>query len=102
MDKEKKMDEIIEFLIEKGIDVNSKTSGGWNVLHILCKNYQGEDLEKIVQLLMRKKIDVAAETKDGNWNALQLLCRYYKGDKLKNVSHLFLSQRELNKRRKSQ
>ena len=96
------MHEIIKFLIEKGINVNSKTSGGWNVLHILCKNYQGEDLEEIVKLLMLKKINVAAKTKDGNWNALQLLCRYYKGDKLKNVSHLFLSQRELNKRRKSQ
>ena len=84
------MDEIIEFLIEKGIDVNSKTSGGWNVLHILCKNYQGEDLEKIVQLLMRKKIAVAEKTKNGNWNALQLLCRYYKGQNLKELAVLLL------------
>ena len=29
---------VIQLLIENGIDFNCKNNGGWNALHILCKN----------------------------------------------------------------
>jgi hypothetical protein len=53
--KENSID-IVPLLIK--IDVNCRTSGGWNALTLLCRNYHQENLIDIIQFLIKKNIDV--------------------------------------------
>jgi hypothetical protein len=72
-DKENLID-IVPFLI-KNIDVNCRTSGGWNTLTLLCRNYHQENLIDIIQFLLEKNIDVNSKVNEG-WNALHMVCYY--------------------------
>ena len=98
----RKVFNIVKLLIEKSgchstniekIDCRSKTSGDGNVLHVLCRYYQGEDMKEIIEHLINDhKINVEEKTKEGSWNALQLLVRYYKGRHLEEMTKLLFPQ----------
>ncbi len=43
---------------ESLVDVNFQDPSGFNALHHLCMNYQGDDITDIIQLLVAEGIDV--------------------------------------------
>ena len=53
--------EIIEFLLEKGSDVNSQDSEGQSALHYACSVGHGP----VIQLLLNRKINVDIKDSDG-------------------------------------
>jgi len=71
--------EIIELLVDRGIDVN-KTEHRLdrNALQLLIENNRNDerDLFKIVQLFLNKGIDLVHKDANG-WTALHYLCRYH-------------------------
>ncbi|XP_046439709.1 probable serine/threonine-protein kinase irlC isoform X2 [Daphnia pulex] len=81
--------EIIQLLIQNGIDVNNKINVRWNALTLLCRHYQNTNLIKIIQLLIQTGIDVNCKT-NGSWNALTLLCRHYKNENLIEIIRLLI------------
>ncbi len=46
-------------------NINEKTPDGWNPLHLLCDNYQGDNLENLILLLKDSNIDLKATTNEG-------------------------------------
>jgi ankyrin repeat protein len=68
--------EIIQLLIQHGIDVNCKTNAGSNALTLLCEFYQKENLIEIIQLLIHHGIDINCKNTVGQ-NALVSLCLSY-------------------------
>ena len=64
--KEVNLIDEIRFFFELGFDVNSKTEGGWNALHILCQNYKNENLIDIVQLFIEKGVDINLKDRYGS------------------------------------
>jgi hypothetical protein len=83
--------DIVRLLIDKNIDVNSKTNDGWNALHLLSRNYDKENLIDIVRLLIDKNIDVNSKTNDG-WNAMNFLSRYYDKENLIDIVRLLIDK----------
>lgn len=76
---------IIQFLIDKGVNINYQDENGWNALLFLCQCSSADDsLLDIVRLLVRSGINLKATTSDG-CNALLLLCRYYNHENLINI-----------------
>lgn len=57
---------IMETLVEKGADINSKTDRGENALHIVCQNYQNPRLTDVIEYLIEKGIDVNAKDEKGH------------------------------------
>jgi hypothetical protein len=96
-DKENLID-IIPLLI-KNIDVNCRTSGGWNALTLLCRNYHRENLTDIIQLLLERNIDVNSKVNEG-WNALHMVCYYAPKTRLVDLVRL-LVQHKIDKNLKT-
>lgn len=63
---------ITRLLIENAIDLQVTNRKSRNILHIICKKYQGSDLADVVQLLVKCRIAVGAKDKDDK-TALDLL-----------------------------
>lgn len=75
--------------IEKGIDINCKSSNGWNVLFFLFTNYKNENLLEIVRLLVEKRVDVNSKDCLGR-NALFPLCVMYRNENLIDIVQLLV------------
>jgi len=57
--------DLIQFLIEKGFDVNVKNGMDWTPLLLLCRNYSPDNLIHLVKLLVVENgADVAIKTPD--------------------------------------
>ncbi|KAI9557856.1 hypothetical protein GHT06_014607 [Daphnia sinensis] len=65
----------LQDLIRRGINVNAQDTNGCNALHILCENNSNENLTSIMELLIRREIDINAKDACGN-NALHVLCQF--------------------------
>jgi len=61
---------------ELSVDVNYQDPSGFNALHYLCMNYQGDDFIDIIQLLVTEGIDVNKTDQESDQNALQLLFQH--------------------------
>jgi ankyrin repeat protein len=81
--------DITRFLIEKGIDINSKNEYGNNALIMLCIWYKNENVIDVIRLLIENGIDINCKIYNGD-NALTLLCRHYKNENLIDVITLFI------------
>jgi ankyrin repeat protein len=86
---DKSLLKLLQFLIEKGIDVNCKDKDGDNAFYPLCWNYKNENLIDIIRLLIENGIDVNWKNNDG-WNALLLLCENYKNENLIDIIRLLI------------
>ncbi len=68
--------DIVQLLLEKGADINTKTNFGETPLHYLCTYYPGDKLPVVAKLLIQNGADVNAE--DRLWSRgetpLQKLC----------------------------
>ena len=82
--------DIVDLLIERGIDLKATISGKSNALHILCAHYCGQNLKPLVEHLIQCGIDPAAETESGT-TAFHALCNSYRGADLKQVMELFVN-----------
>lgn len=71
---------IVNLLIEKGADANSKTNLGKNPLHMLCSYYKNDNLIDVVKYFITKGAKVYSITRDKK-TPLHLLF-HYKHDKL--------------------
>ena len=90
--------EIANWLVQRGIEVNSKNIYGCNALHCFCSHQhyfeyftfsfdrQG-DLE-VIRFLIDSGVKVDAQTKKGEI-ALMLSFRWERGDHLLNIIRLF-------------
>jgi hypothetical protein len=92
------LNDIIQLLLEKNIDVNRKVNEGWkrNALNFVCYHYKNENLIDIVidcylivKLLIDKNIDVICKDNNG-WNALTLLFRRYHKEDFIEIIELLL------------
>ncbi len=70
------LDEMVQLLADKGIDISWKNKDGWNALHLACTYYKNEKLVDIVRFLIDKKINVHCQTSEG-YDALHLVCQHY-------------------------
>ncbi|XP_019853519.1 PREDICTED: ankyrin repeat domain-containing protein 50-like [Amphimedon queenslandica] len=61
--------EVVELLINKGVDYITQQAGGWNNFMLASQNGH----TKIVELLLKKKVDPYVPNNNG-WNALMLAC----------------------------
>jgi len=59
--------QIVQLLLQEGVDVNAKTQEGYNALHILCGKYDHQEdlLLDLVSLLKESGIDLKAKTNEG-------------------------------------
>ncbi len=64
--------ELVQRLIEN-VDVNTKDKKGQNALHLFSANYKNDNLIEIVELLVKKGVDVNAKDKHFERNALLYL-----------------------------
>lgn len=64
--------QLVELLIERGIDVTATNTDGWNVLHNLCRYYGHGKLFDLILLLKKTNINMEARTKEG-YNAFILM-----------------------------
>ena len=72
--------QFIESLLRwDNLNINFQDREGWNALLLVCHNSRGKQLVEVVQLLLRKGIDINATNFHG-WNALHCLCRNFRGD----------------------
>ena len=70
--------EMALLLIEHGINVNSPNGDGEYPLHLLCKNYKGNDILDILKRIVERQTDeVKRKTTKENKNALHLVLQYY-------------------------
>ena len=61
----KPLPEIIELLIEEGLDITARDGYGWTALHILVGKYNGVDSVQMAKLLIDKGIDVNSVDRNG-------------------------------------
>lgn len=71
--------DLIRLLLENGADAVAKTPDGYNLLHLLCRNYQHDNLIELVRLLIERGVDVNDSDPDG-WNPLHILCRNFENE----------------------
>ena len=84
--------DLIRFLIEKGADINSKSSLGFNALHTLCSFYKvGGKMIELIQFLLENGLDATSLINDGR-NVLHLLCENYDHDNLVDLIRLFIDR----------
>lgn len=81
--------EMVRLFIDKGVDVNCKTAGGWNALLTVCRNYKKENLADLVSFFIAKNIEINCKTTEG-WNALLISCRHCKKENLIDIVQLLL------------
>lgn len=58
--------ELVQPLIDFGIDVNATDAEGWNALHNLCRYYKHNDLIDMIRLLHKSRIEFEVKTKEGS------------------------------------
>jgi ankyrin repeat protein len=90
---EENLTDVVQFLIDNGIEINGKIYGhsGWNALHILCRYNSSIKLIDTLRLLIRAGIDMNCQSKASN--SPQLLIRQnYKQENMEEIIAL------LNKR----
>ena len=64
--------ELVQPLIERGIDIHATDPNGVNALHNLCQYYVHENLVDLIRLLEKSNIDLQVKTNEG-YSALRLL-----------------------------
>ena len=69
--------DIIRLFVQKGVDDNAKTSGGWTALHSVCYFYKQRNLIEIIRLFIGNGVEVHAKINGGH-SALALLRNNYK------------------------
>ena len=69
--------------------MNAESNEDWNALHLVCRNYHGDNLINIVRLLIDKGINVNAKDNE-DWNALHVVCCYNNGDNLIEIVRLLI------------
>jgi len=75
--------DLLQVLIEKGVDLNATNIEGDNALHLLCRHYPGkENLIDLVRLLVDAGIDVQSRTLGGS-SAVHILLE--NEDEIENV-----------------
>jgi ankyrin repeat protein len=84
-----KLSDVIQLLIQLGIDKNGKDNDGWNALHFLCSNNSSEKLSNAIQLLIQLGIDKNEKDNEG-WNALHFLCSNNSSEKLSDAIQLLI------------
>ena len=58
--------EFVDFFTENDvIDINDKDQDDWNPLHYLCRYYEHENLIDLILLMIKKGINLKAETMEG-------------------------------------
>jgi len=65
-------EEILNFFIVNGIDVQAKDDSGDNALHVICRHCQSDKILELITALVDSGIDVKVTTTDGS-SALNLL-----------------------------
>ena len=58
--------ELVEPLVEIGIDVNATDAEGWNALHHLCRYYKHNNLIDLIRLLHKSNIEFKVKAKEGS------------------------------------
>ena len=61
-----------------------------NALHLACLQYDGDNLEDVVQFLSRGGIDVKAKVAESRVNALHMLCINYREFRLNKIIELLV------------
>ena len=84
--------DIIQLLLEGGIDVNSATIDCQsNALMFCCIQYKHPNLKDIVQLFIEKNVNLNAVNANSE-NALFMLCQYYNQSNLIEIIHLLIER----------
>jgi ankyrin repeat protein len=83
------LDEMVQLLADKGIDINWTNKDVWNALHLACKYYQNRKLFDIFRLYIDQKIEVHCKTSEGD-DALHLVCQHYNKTNLLQIVGLLL------------
>jgi len=78
-----------QLLNQNGINMNRSDATGKATLHLLCENYQHENLIDLVQLLIKNGADVNARCRFRQ-TPLFYLCWNYKKDNLMEIVQLFV------------
>lgn len=63
--------EVIRYIIDKGIGLESETKDSWRPIHFICKHSNPEMIKYIID----KGVDLECETKRG-WKPIHLICRW--------------------------
>lgn len=72
------------------IDLTAKNSYNQSALTLLCRFYRQNNLINCVKLLIKRKVSVDDESRDGR-NAFMVLCEHFTADKLVDIGALLLS-----------
>ena len=73
--KKNLLDCILDILKHPNININIKDSNGDSAIILACKNYQGYDLDRIIQVLLRKdKTQVNNVDENGDNIILRVVC----------------------------
>ena len=67
------MIDIVQLLIVNGAEVNTKDTDGWTPLHILCYDYENDNLIDIVQLFIENGAEVNAKDTENGLTPLHVL-----------------------------
>lgn len=87
--------DVIQLLVQKGLNLTAKTSDGFTALHCLCEHYTHENLIDLVQLLVEKGVDVQAKTSKGA-TAIELLNLNPGKAMILEEASIFLKQKDLD------
>lgn len=83
------LSDLVRYLLDNGIEINTKTPSGFNALHLACCYQKNDNLHGVVRLLLERGIDVDAKTNNG-FTALHFLCKNYPHHDLKKIIQVML------------
>jgi len=63
--------ELIEYIIDKGIDLECRTNNEWYPIHFICKHSTPE----LIKYIIDKSVNIECTTKN-RWKPIHFICRY--------------------------
>ena len=63
--------EMIKYIIDKGVDLECTTTGGWKPIHYICRYSTPE----MIQYIIDKGVDLECSDNEG-WKPIHFICRY--------------------------